>query len=316
MYLKEFLKLGLVFLAGILIQYFFIKLFNRFKIFQKIRPEGPQSHFQKSATPAFGGLGLALTLLFGTFLFQFNDFSFKFLVASALLFGFIGFLDDLILFFGWGKRGLTGREKIFLQIIVAGFLALILIGQGHFTSMAGSVYFLKFNSAWAYFFLAVLLFVATVNSVNLTDGLDGLATGVSLPIFLAFIGFSLSAGDFGAFIFSLIFIFTLFSFLVFNFPPAKIFMGDAGANLIGGAMAGTALLLHQEFLLILLGGVLVAEALSVILQVASFKLFKTRIFKMSPLHHHFELLGWAENQVVFAFWTVSAILATTAIILR
>lgn len=307
-------KLLLVLAAGVGLQFFLLKTFRRLKIFQIIRDDGPQTHLQKKSTPTLGGIGLALTIIFGVLIFWRFDFEMKFLITGALLFGVLGLADDLLLLAGLGKRGLSGFEKIFLEILTASFLALVLVFNGYFA--AGPVFlFLRFNWPGAYFLLAVVLILATVNTVNLTDGLDGLAAGVTLPIFLIFLIFSLRAENLSAFIFSFLLILAIFSFLIFNIHPAKIFMGDAGSHLIGGAIAGLTLLLHKEFLLLLFGGVLAAEGLSVILQVASYKLFKKRIFKMSPLHHHFEMLGWPEDKVVYAFWTVSAILAMAAIIL-
>lgn len=308
-------KYFLIFLLGIGAQWLLIRFFHDFKIFQVIRDDGPKTHEKKKTTPTFGGIGLVFTLILGVFLlFKRRCFMVDYVILLALNFAMIGFLDDLFLLIKKGKRGMKGAQKFTLQLLVAGAFGLTLIGYNYFSSTTGLAKLWGFNQPLTYFLLSSVLMLGTVNSVNLTDGLDGLAGGVSLTILGAFLFLALNVHNIPLVKLIILLIIGVAAFLVFNLHPAKIFMGDTGSHFLGGAIAGLALVLHKEFLLILIGGVLVAEALSVMLQVASFQLFSKRIFKMSPLHHHFELSGWKEKQVVYTFWLVSALLAVAGVL--
>jgi phospho-N-acetylmuramoyl-pentapeptide-transferase len=307
-----FLEFVSFFLIGVCLQNLLIWFSKKFKLYQTIRAESPYQHLIKKDTPTLGGLGMVAVLIAAVLFYRRMDFDFIFLVSCACGFAFLGLVDDLLLLSKIGKRGLVGRFKFSLQLILAAIFARVLLIHGNFVSIGGLAAFLGFNQPALYFILAILLMIATVNSVNLTDGLDGLAAGVTLPILWVFLYFSLKAGNLGAVTVSFVVSLAVLSFLIFNLHPARIFMGDTGSHFLGGVIAALALILHKELLLIVIGGVLVAEALSVIIQVGSYKLFHRRVFKMSPLHHHFELLGWSEQRVVYFFWFLSAIFAFLA----
>jgi phospho-N-acetylmuramoyl-pentapeptide-transferase len=224
-----------------------------------------------------------------------------------LSFSFIGFLDDFIKTFKKSPYGLKARESIFLQIIFSIPFLIIAFKTKNF----------NLNPVFVFFF-EIIVILATANSVNLTDGLDGLLSGISIPIFLFYF---LIAKDIPISVFSLAFAGSLLGFLFFNFYPAKIFMGNTGSFAIGGAISALAILTNTEIILLVLGGIFVIEALSDIIQVSYFKYTKRktgigkRIFLMAPLHHHFELKGLPEPLIVVRFWVIQVILTTSSIIM-
>lgn len=298
---------------------FWISFSRKKALGQPIRKEGNQAHYKKAGTPTMGGL--AFSLLFLVLYLLFNGISrHSFLIlASCLAFGGIGFLDD------WKKirkkenEGLTPRQKLLLQFALAGFLVLFAYVTDPMVKKQAIPFF---STRWnlSIFWIPILAFilVGTVNAVNLTDGLDGLCAGVSLPIFLTLALLSLT----GLVLYpevalaGMLFSGLLLGFLFFNSHPASVFMGDTGSMAIGGALCGMLLVLNRLPFLLILGGVYLLEALSVLLQVAYFK--KTggkRIFLMSPIHHHFELKGYAEEKVTVAFTAMSFLLCLVTILL-
>lgn len=273
----------------------------KIKFQQVVREEGPESHKKKSGTPTMGGLGFVVAS--SVLAFYYLDQRLFPVVFLYLGYGLIGMMDDLIKIFNTRNLGLTFWQKIIIQTIISGIFAFYAAGGiGSFTSLL-------------YVLFLMFIVVGAANAANLTDGLDGLLSGTAIIAFGAFMLIASKLADFQSEAFCALFIAALFGFIVFNFPKSKIFMGDTGSLAIGSALAGIAIVMKQELLLIIIGGVLIAEAMSVILQVGYYKMFKARIFKMAPLHHHFELSGMKENTVVLSFWLVQLVLSTIGVLI-
>ena len=286
-----------------------IPYLHKLKFGQSIRECGPASHMKKSGTPTMGGLmmlaALVLALLWGSF-------TPHIIIALVLTLGhaLIGFLDDYIKVVMKRNLGLTAKQKFLLQFILAG--AYVYFAETHLqnTSLWIPLVNMNFDFGWAYYALAFILLVGTTNAVNLTDGLDGLVSFVSIPVTLAFAFIAFMQGMLDVSGFALGLTGACLGFLLFNRHPAQVFMGDTGSLALGGGIAALALLTHTELLLVIIGGVYVAEAMSVIIQVTYFRLTGgKRIFRMSPLHHHYELGGWNEVKVVRVFTLVSLLLS-------
>jgi phospho-N-acetylmuramoyl-pentapeptide-transferase len=298
------------------------------QIGQSIREEGPSSHQAKEGTPTMGGLLIIIAVVLPTLLWA--DLSNVFVwiaILATLSFGAIGFLDDYLKVAQRRNLGLRARTKFSLQIVAALALGIALVWLariGLFSTNLSVPFFKEFNPdlGYAYPLLVVLVITGSANAVNLTDGLDGLAIGSLLVAWVTFVLLTYAAGN--AIVSDYLGIanvkgtgeLTVFcgavvgaslGFLWFNCHPAEVFMGDVGSMAMGGALGTVALLIHQEVLLILVGGLFVIEAVSVILQVGSFKLRGKRIFRMSPIHHHFELIGWSETKVVIRLWIIAII---------
>lgn len=284
---------------------------------QTIREDGPQSHFKKQGTPTMGGIIIILTTLIGIVLFgKFSQRTVLFLV-STLGFGLIGSVDDFMKLFMKRSLGLTALQKIILQVLLAFCISIwgYMNGAEQFSSMR--VPFTNFNVNFGIFSIPIMMFiiVGTVNATNLTDGLDGLVTGVTIPVIvtLAIIGF-MSNNE--TVVYCLVFLGSLIGFLFFNSNPASVFMGDTGSMAIGGAVAALVMLLDIPLFLVIIGGIYVAEALSVIIQVTSYKLrHGKRVFLMSPIHHHYELKGYKESKIVTTFSLVSLLLCLVTLII-
>jgi len=292
----------------------FINYLKKHNIGQKIRQEGPDLHQHKMGTPTMGGVIVILTLIIIILLLAPYD---KYILWSLIItigFGLIGLIDDLIKYLKKRSLGLLTIQKFFLQIVFALIVAYC-VQQS--TDLGTEIYlpFLKngINLGTMFVPFVVLVMVSSVNAVNLTDGLDGLAAGL---IIIAMLSFALIAyiQNIGSMVlFSLIVVFSSLGFLVYNFFPAQIFLGDVGSLALGGALASVAIFTRAELLLLIIGGVFVIETLSVILQVVSVKLRGKIIFKMSPVHHHFELCGWKEPKIIIRFWIAGIILAIIGI---
>lgn len=313
------------FIIAVLLGLVMIPLLHRLKFGQEIRDEGPKWHAKKSGTPTMGGLIFILSTviaiamcyilgMFGVIDIQ-TGTEILMLMVISILYGIIGFVDDYIKVIMKRNLGLTASQKFLLQLIVAiGFVCWAVYGEGISTKV--NIPFVKTSFEMGIWFIpfAALVILATVNSVNLTDGLDGLATCVTMVVALFFILFSEFGEHFGhpikpaVALFAAILFGGLGGFLVYNKFPAKVFMGDTGSLFLGGAVCGMAIILEQPLALLIVGFVYVMESLSVILQVASFKLTGKRIFKMSPIHHHFEMCGWSEIKVVSVFTAVTVLL--------
>lgn len=297
---------------------------------ETIRQEGPQTHLAKDGTPTMGGLIVLCAVIVPVLLFaRLDNLYIQLMIISTLWMGLVGFVDDYLKVIKKYPKGLIGRYKLLGQIILGLIIGLVVTFSKQYDGIHwySSVPFFKnlmINFSWFYIPMVIFVVTATSNAVNLTDGLDGLAIGLVGIASMAWAGMSYVMGrvDFSSYlnqlylpgageltIFCAALIGAALGFLWFNCHPAQIFMGDTGALSLGAALGTLAVLLKQELLLVLVGGVFVAENLSVILQVGSYKWRGKRIFKMAPIHHHFELLGWPEEKVVVRFWIVGILLA-------
>ena len=297
------------FMLAILLSPLFIPVLRRLKFGQYIREEGPKGHQKKAGTPTMGGLVFILAAVLTMFLFAEPTPELGVLLLSMLGYGFIGFLDDFIKVALKRNLGLTAVQKVFLQLLLAFTVFLCLQRMNHPFTVSVPVFGWELDLGWTYLFLLILINLATTNAVNLTDGLDGLLSGTAA---IAFAAYGIIAWVYmkpEVALFSCAMMGAVLGFLVFNAHPAKVFMGDTGSLAIGGALAAIAVLSKTELLLIVIGGVFVIEALSVIIQVVSYKTRKKRVFWMSPIHHHFELSGWSEWRVVVTFWLIGFLFA-------
>lgn len=292
----------------------FIKYLKKHHMGQKIRQEGPDLHQHKMGTPTMGGVIVILTLVIIVWLLvPYNKYVLWSLVATVG-FGLIGLIDDLIKYLKKRSLGLLTMQKLFLQII----FALIVAYCVQQNTDLGTEIWLPFfknsiNLGRMFIPFLVLVLVSSVNAVNLTDGLDGLAAGLIIIAMLSFALIAYVQNILPMSLFSLIVAFTSFGFLIYNFYPARIFLGDVGSLALGGALASVAIFTRTELFLLIIGGVFAIETLSVILQVVSVKLRGKIIFKMSPIHHHFELCGWKEPKIIIRFWVAGIILAIIGI---
>lgn len=294
-----------------------IPFLRRLKFGQNIRSDGPKRHLQKAGTPTMGGVMFFLSITAGTIVSVGITPVTVLLLVVTLGFGIIGFLDDFIKIIFKRPLGLKAREKILGQMLISGVFAYIVVyygGRGTELTFPGTTW--GFDPGWLYIPITIFIMVGTANSVNLTDGLDGLAAGVTLFAALAYLFISDSWGMGEVSAFSGALIGSCLGFLFFNINPARLFMGDTGSLALGGAIASLAVMTKTELLLPVLGGVYVLEALSDIVQVTYFRFTGgKRIFKMAPLHHHFELCGWSEQRVVLTFWTAGAVFAIMAVVI-
>lgn len=290
---------------------------------QSIREEGPESHQAKAGTPTMGGAFMMVALIIGVALFAPWNVGTGMLLFLTLGHCLLGFFDDFVKAVKKRNLGLTTKQKLLGQFILAAvFCYCITEIMVVPTTLWIPVVDIQLQLGWGYYVLAFLIIVGATNAVNLTDGLDGLAGGTSAVAAIAFSVIGLMAASmtnsigaesvayFGAIIAAV-----CLGFLVYNVNPAKVFMGDTGSLALGGAFAAMAILTKTELLLVVIGGIFVMEALSVIIQVISFKTRGVRVFKMSPIHHHFELSGWAEQTVVNRFWFGGAVLAIIGVLL-
>ena len=300
----------------VILGFFAIPLLKKLKARQSIREEGPKSHRIKSGTPTMGGLFMLLSAVLVVIFNKMIGPSVLWLLFLTLGHGLLGFLDDFIKAEKKRNLGLTAKQKMLGQIILAVLFCWGVVDTLHLPySIAIPFTHTDISIGLLYYPFVVLVIVGASNAVNLTDGLDGLASGCCVIAFSAYAMFCYMTGfnDLGYFI--IILAGSCIGFLFFNYHPAKIFLGDTGSLALGGAIAGISVMTRTELLLIFLGLIFVLEALSVIIQVASFQLTGKRVFKMSPLHHHFELSGWSEVHVVWAFWIFEGIAACVSLLL-
>lgn len=294
-----------------------IPLLRRLKFGQQVRDDGPQAHLKKMGTPTMGGILILIALSLGFMRFtDSTSFETYFLLVSSLGFGFIGFLDDFIKIRFKRSLGLTAKQKLIGQLLVSIVAIAILIGMNHDTSISIPGTDIAFELSWFYYVFVLIIFWAATNAVNITDGLDGLLSGASSITFGAFLIIALLGDEREVAFFAAAMIGAVLGFLIFNAHPAKVFMGDTGSLGIGGGLAAVAILTKTELLLIIIGGVYVIEMLSVIIQVLYFKRTGKRFFKMAPIHHHFELIGWSEWRVVVTLWVATLVCAGVGIYLN
>jgi phospho-N-acetylmuramoyl-pentapeptide-transferase len=335
--------------TGLIVGPIVIRRLRDFQIGQYIREEGPQAHQKKAGTPTMGGLLIAIAILVPTLLWA--DLSNPFVwiaMFSTVAFGAIGFADDYLKVVHHRNLGLTARAKLGFQVAASIVIAIVLIflqHSGEYSTRLMVPFFKQFRpdlviqrwavhpQMWPLAFLpfvafVVLVIVGSSNAVNLTDGLDGLAIGCTVIAAgaLAVLTYLSGHATFATYlelqrmpqigeltIFCGAMVGSAIGFLWYNAHPAEVFMGDVGSLALGGAIGTVAVMIKQELLLPFIGGIFVIEALSVILQVGSYKLRKKRIFKMAPIHHHFELLGWSESKVIVRFWIASLVFALFAL---
>lgn len=315
-----------------------INLLQRHQIGEEIRHDGPKSHLAKAGTPTMGGLIMLGAILISVLMWaKLSNFYIRLIFVATVWMGFIGFIDDYLKVVKKYKKGLIGRYKLLGQVTLGLFIGGLIYFNPDFIQQGlnenTSVPFFKnYEVQFGIFYIPVVILVitGTSNAVNLTDGLDGLATGLIAIAVLAFAGMSYVTGNINfsdylniiylpgsgeLTVYCLAIVGAAMGFLWFNSYPAQVFMGDTGALALGGVLGAVAILLKKEILLILIGGVFVIEALSVIIQTTYFKYTKKRngsgkrIFRMAPLHHHFELKGWHEAKVVVRFWIIGILLA-------
>lgn len=314
------LGFGIALIMTVALMPVFIPLLKRMKFGQSIREEGPESHLKKTGTPTMGGLVFLISIIVTVLLVAaFNgELTTQVVILLIVLFGYglIGFLDDFIKVVLKRNLGLTSLQKLLAQIVIAVLSFFLLRANGFDTALGIPFTDASIELGWVYVLFIVFWLVGFSNAVNLTDGLDGLVAGTASIAFAAFGILAIVQQETGIALFTFAVAGGLIGFLVFNKYPAKVFMGDTGSLALGGALAMISILLKQELLLLLIGLVFVIETASVILQVGSFKLRKKRIFKMSPIHHHFELSGWSEWKVVTVFWGVGFISAAIAVLLE
>jgi phospho-N-acetylmuramoyl-pentapeptide-transferase len=331
-----------------------INALKRWNIGQQIREEGPQAHMAKQNTPTMGGLLLIASVVISTLLWaRLSSFYVWVVIVATLAFGGVGFADDYLKLVKRRSLGLTGRQKIVFQLVIAfGVWLTLYLSTRYFETKYSwnvSIPFFKDTAIpngistigpIMYLFLIVIVLLGATNAVNLTDGLDGLAISVTFIAMTALTAFTYLSSDARwaryldlahrpeaaeLTVFCGAMAGASLGFLWFNAPPAEVFMGDVGSLAIGGAVGTIAVLTKQEFMLLMVGGVFVLEALSVMLQVSVFKMTKStsgvgrRVFKMTPLHHHFEMVGWKESKIVFRFLILAilfALLSLTTLKLR
>ncbi len=334
---------------GLIIGPAIVRRLREFQIGQFIREEGPKAHQKKAGTPTMGGVLITISIVVPTLLW--SDLSNKFVwlaILSTLAFASIGFADDYLKIVHHRNLGLTGRTKLMLQVLTSVVIAVTLVlfqARGDYSTHLMVPFFKNFRPdlvisalthepvLWPIAFLPFIIFVALVivgssNAVNLTDGLDGLAIGCTviaagaLAVLTYVSGHAVFANYLELQRIPQVAELTIFcgamvgasiGFLWYNAHPAEIFMGDVGSLALGGAIGTVAVIIKQELLLPFIGGIFVVEALSVIIQVASYKTRKRRVFKMAPLHHHFELLGWSESKIIVRFWIASLVFALFAL---
>ncbi|MGX7031431.1 phospho-N-acetylmuramoyl-pentapeptide-transferase [Vagococcus zengguangii] len=311
---QVFLPIAISFAITVTIMPFFIGYFQMKKHGQQIREEGPKWHNSKAGTPTMGGvvflIAIVLTsFLTATFVKNIVTTTLFSLLFILVLYGIVGFLDDFIKIFKKRNMGLNSLQKLITQIIggIIFSVAYAKLGGDHSLTLPvigelplGVIIYSIFSIFWM---------VGFSNAVNLTDGLDGLVAGLGTISFATYALIAWKQSQYDVLVICLAVIGGLLGFFMYNKKPAKIFMGDVGSLALGGLLAGVSIMLHQEWTLLLIGLVYVIETLSVMLQVASFKLTGKRIFKMAPIHHHFEMLGWSEWKVNIVFWIVGLLMS-------
>jgi phospho-N-acetylmuramoyl-pentapeptide-transferase len=312
--------LGISFFITLLLAPLAIPVLHRMHFGQYIRREGPKSHRKKAGTPTMGGViflvSMLVTLLIIGFNFHVATQETYMLLFVSLGFGLVGFVDDFIKIVMKRNMGLTSKQKMFGQLIVALAFWYIVTRFHYSTELFFPGTDWSVNLHWLYPVLAIFLLIGVPNATNLTDGMDGLLSGLAAISFAAYAVIAYATMNLGVAVFSAVMLGAVLGFLIFNAHPARVFMGDTGSLAIGGALAGIAILTKTEILLAVIGGVYVIETLSVIIQVVSFKTTGKRVFRMSPIHHHFELGGWSEWKVVTVFWFVGLILAVIGVYLK
>jgi len=308
-----------------------IRKLQSLKFGQPIREDGPDSHLSKEGTPTMGGLLIIFATVISTFLWSNLTINYVWMIMMVTIgFGLIGFMDDYRKLTHKNSKGVSGKIRLMLEIIIALFVSIVLYNKAGFSANITIPFFKTVlpNLGWGYVLLSTFIIVGAANAVNLTDGLDGLAIGPAITCFMTYLLFAYFAGNVKISgylqipyvagtgelaIFCGAMIGAGFGFLWYNTYPAQVFMGDVGSLPLGAALGTLAVMTKQEILLAIVGGIFVLETFSVIFQVGWFKISHgKRIFRMAPIHHHFELKGWPEPKIIVRFWIVSILLALVA----
>lgn len=306
--------MGAAFLLALIVGPICIPILRRLKFGQQIRTDGPQGHLKKAGTPTMGGTIIMLALSIAFLRFSDTTADAVILLVASLGYGLVGFLDDYIKILFKRSLGLTAKQKLFGQLLFSGIVCYLLYRTGHSTDLA--IPFTDYTLSigwWLYVPFVIVMMLGMSNAVNFTDGLDGLLAGTSAIAFGAFTIIAMVHSEMETAIFSAAMVGAVLGFLVFNAHPAKVFMGDTGSLGIGGGLAAVAILTKSELLILVVGAVFVIEMLSVVIQVISFKTRGKRVFKMSPIHHHYELVGWSEWRIVITFWFAGLVCAGLAL---
>ena len=307
------------FLSSVVLGLFMVPALKKLRVGQKISEFVGESHRKKEGTPTMGGLIFIIPTVVATIgLIVTDKISYTSNLGIVLLvflgYTLIGFLDDFLSIKKGNNEGLTVYQKLLMQVLIAiGFFYIYMRSGGQTAWVVGTLH-IDLELGWLYGLAILFVLVGSSNAVNLTDGLDGLAGGLSAIAFIAYALISLSVGFEDIGLFSLILVGGLFGFLVYNTYPAKIFMGDTGSLALGAVMGAIAILTHRELTLLVVASIFVIETLSVILQTFWVIVFKRKLFLMTPLHHHFEKLGWMESDIVKLFWVSGLVLAMAGII--
>ena len=315
MEIKYLLAFGCSLVLTLLVMPKLIPFLHKIKFGQSVRKEGPKSHMAKTGTPTMGGIVFVLVPILVMAILNYKAFltpEMLIVVFAYLGYALIGFIDDFLIVVKKNNDGLKPSMKFLMQSVLAVifYFAYTQIAK---TTIQIPVLHMTLELGFLYFILIFFMFTCESNAVNLTDGLDGLCAGTSLIAIAPFVIFALLQKNNDLAMFLLAVSGALLGYLRFNIHPAKIFMGDTGSLAIGGLLAASAMILKQEILLVLIGGVFVMELLSVVIQVTSFKATGKRVFRMSPLHHHFELGGMKETNVGLMFWCIGLIFAVVGL---
>lgn len=315
---KSIFAIMIGFLTSVVLGLIMIPLLKKMNVGQRISVFVGNSHKKKEGTPTMGGLIFIIATFITTFILLVTkkiEFTNNLRIILLVFFGyaFIGFLDDYLSLKHHDNEGLTAFQKLFLQLIIAVGFFYMYISNGGQTALIVSTLGIHIEMGWLYGIFLLFVLVGSSNAVNLTDGLDGLAGGLSAIAFIAFSLISLVVGYEEIGIFTFVLTGAVMGFLIYNTYPAKVFMGDTGSLALGAVMGAVAIITHREVTLLVVASVFVIETLSVILQVIWVRLFHKKLFLMTPLHHHFEKLGWKESDIVKLFWVVGLILTMAGI---
>lgn len=316
---KTVIALMAGFLVSTFLGFLIVPLLKELRLGQKISSYVGTTHKRKEGTPTMGGLifilGSLLTIAYLIFAKKI-DYTANLGIVLLVFIGYaiIGFIDDLLSVKKGNNEGLTIYQKLFMQVIIAIGFFFIYMRSGGQTSLAVATLGIDIEMKWLYGIFILFVLVGSSNSVNLTDGLDGLAGGLSAIAFIAFSLISLTVGFEEIGIFLMVLAGSLLGFLIFNHNPAKVFMGDTGSLALGGVMGTVPILTHREITLLVVASLFVIETLSVILQNLWVIIFRRKLFLMTPIHHHFEKIGWEERDIVNMFWIAGVIVAMAGIV--
>lgn len=322
LFFQFIVSLGASFLLTVLLSHYIIPILKGHKIGQSIRAEGPSWHSSKAGTPTMGGICFIMAILFVsagfTLYYAFRQEQRRLIplaltLGLAVFNGLIGFIDDYCKLLKKENEGLTVAQKTVLQLLVAVLYVVALAVTGYLDTTLFIPFFnIEFDLGIVYYVFAILLIYGMVNSVNLTDGIDGLASTITLIVAGFFAVVAFTARSESLILITAALIGAMIGFLIFNLHPAKVFMGDTGSLFLGGMLTGAAFLINNPLIIVIAGGIFVIEAMSDLIQIASCKMFHKRVFKMAPIHHHFEKCGWKEGKIVTIFGLVTVLLCIVA----